>query len=119
VVTSLSSVILIVFFAILALVLYGRVEKEKSSSSGGGGGGGSGSSSSGSSGLGKMVDIPGKLKLPKEEGGHGLDFVVPDMGADWLQFPEFVIYIIRSLLPPVNLARYIGKDGQKSSSSSN
>jgi len=79
-----------------ALALFGKEEKERV------GGGGSGGGSS----VARMRDVAGKLRLST---GDALDFVIPDMGADWYEFPGFAIYPLRSLFPPINLARYIGK----------
>ena len=81
-----------------ALALYGKEEKEKAS-------GGSGLSGIGS-GFGRVRDVPGKLRVPW---GDPLEFVVPDMGNEWYEFPGFAIYPIRALLPPINVARYVGE----------
>jgi len=82
-----------------ALALFGKEEKEKSSSFG--------SSGFGSSGMGRRVDVPGKLRLPTSV--DPLEFVIPDMETDLYTFQGFAIYPLRSLLPPINLARCIGE----------
>jgi len=50
--------------------------------------------------------VPGKFRVP---GRDPVEFFVQDMAADWHQFPDFALYPLRSLLPPENLSRFIGK----------
>jgi len=77
--------------------LYGKEEKEK---------GYSGSGFNGGSGLGKRLDVAGKLRIPMKE---PLEFIISDMSTGMYNLQGFVIYPLRSLLPPLNLARYLGK----------